>query len=162
MNKNTHENSVHNIHKFSFTGENYVARRQTEYRHEGNLGRMVPLKYHPEPRSLRARKNVSNCRWTCGPVVLKGVRRSDSNMRLSGKARRTRGEFSVQLRYQGSARHMRHHLLREVNSRYNCVIRGVPATCATTFSGWTGETRSRGWLQFPGTGEGAWSVRINY
>jgi len=83
-------------------------------------------------------------------------------MRLSGKARRTRGEFSVQLRYQGSARHMRHHLLREVNSRYNCVIRGVPATCGTTFSGWTGETSSRGWLQFPGTGEGAWSVRINY
>jgi hypothetical protein len=44
---------------------------------------------------------------------------------------------------------------------YNCVIRGVPATCGTTFSGWTGET-SGGWLQFPGTGEGAWSVRINY
>ena len=45
---------------------------------------------------------------------------------------------------------------------YNCVVGGVPATCGTTFSGWTGETSSRGWLQFPGTGEGAWSVRINY
>jgi hypothetical protein len=45
---------------------------------------------------------------------------------------------------------------------YNCVIGRAPATCGTTFSGWTGETSTGGWLKFPGTGQGAWSIRVNY
>jgi len=45
---------------------------------------------------------------------------------------------------------------------YNCVIGSVPATCGTTFSGWTGETSTGGWFKFPGTAQGAWSIRVNY
>jgi hypothetical protein len=44
----------------------------------------------------------------------------------------------------------------------NCVLGGVPATCGTTFTGWTGETGSGGWRPFPGTGLGIWSLQINY
>jgi hypothetical protein len=36
MNKNTHEIAFTTSIKFSLTEENYVARRQTGYRHEGN------------------------------------------------------------------------------------------------------------------------------
>jgi hypothetical protein len=45
---------------------------------------------------------------------------------------------------------------------FNCTISGQPATCGATFSGWTGETSTGGWLAFPGTGQGAWTIRVNY
>jgi len=44
----------------------------------------------------------------------------------------------------------------------NCVIKGTPATCGATFTGWTGVTGSGGWLPFPGTRGGAWSLQVNY
>lgn len=44
---------------------------------------------------------------------------------------------------------------------HNCVIAGTPATCGTTFSGWTGGGGTT-WVNFPGTGQGAWSIQINY
>jgi hypothetical protein len=50
----------------------------------------------------------------------------------------------------------------EIFLGHNCVINGTPATCGATFSGWTGETASGGWLQFPGTGQGVWSIQVNY
>jgi hypothetical protein len=50
----------------------------------------------------------------------------------------------------------------EIFLGYNCTINGRAATCGTTFSGWTGETDSGGWLAFPGTGQGTWSIRVNY
>ena len=50
----------------------------------------------------------------------------------------------------------------EIFLGYNCTIKGEAATCGATFSGWTGETSSGGWLAFPGTGQGTWSIRANY
>ncbi len=44
----------------------------------------------------------------------------------------------------------------------NCVVGGTPATCGTTFTGWTGLTGEGGWLAFPGTAQGAWSIQVNY
>src|SRR2546426_177041 len=62
MNKNTHETAFTTSNKFSLTGENYVARRQTEYRHEGN--RVMHLEH--ESRSFRVSAKRSNCRWVRG------------------------------------------------------------------------------------------------
>ncbi len=42
----------------------------------------------------------------------------------------------------------------------NCVIKGQPATCGATFTGWTGGGTT--WASFPGTGLGVWSIQINY
>ena len=50
----------------------------------------------------------------------------------------------------------------EIFLGYNCTIKGEAATCGATFSGWTGETSSGGWLAFPGTEQGTWSIRANY
>lgn len=50
----------------------------------------------------------------------------------------------------------------ELSIGRNCVVGGVPATCGATFTGWTGETNTGEWLQFPGTGQGTWLVLINY
>ena len=50
----------------------------------------------------------------------------------------------------------------EIFLGYNCTINGEAATCGATFSGWTGETFSGGWLAFPGTRQGTWSIRVNY
>ena len=50
----------------------------------------------------------------------------------------------------------------ELSIGRDCVVSGVPATCGATFTGWTGETNTGGWLQFPGTGQGTWFVLINY
>jgi hypothetical protein len=44
----------------------------------------------------------------------------------------------------------------------DCVIAGAPATCGTTFTGWTGLTSDGGWIGFPGTAQGVWSIQINY
>jgi len=44
----------------------------------------------------------------------------------------------------------------------NCTIAGLPATCGTTFTGWTGIQSTGGFLPFPGTAQGFWSLRINY
>jgi hypothetical protein len=50
----------------------------------------------------------------------------------------------------------------EIFLGYNCTIKGEAATCGATFSGWTGETPSGGWLAFPGSGQGTWSISANY
>jgi hypothetical protein len=50
----------------------------------------------------------------------------------------------------------------EIFLGYNCTIKGEPATCGATFGGWTGETSIGGWVAFPGTGQGTWSIRVNY
>ena len=50
----------------------------------------------------------------------------------------------------------------EIFLGYNCTIKGEAATCGATFGGWTGETPSGGWLAFPGTAQGTWSIRANY
>jgi hypothetical protein len=50
----------------------------------------------------------------------------------------------------------------EIYLGHNCTVAGAPATCGATFTGWTGVTSSSGWLAFPGTGKGVWSVQINY
>jgi len=52
----------------------------------------------------------------------------------------------------------------EIFLGYNCTIKGEAATCGATFSGWTGGTgqNSGGWVPFPGTGLGTWSIRVNY
>jgi hypothetical protein len=50
----------------------------------------------------------------------------------------------------------------EIYLGHNCTVAGAPATCGATFTGWTGETSDGGWLAFPGTGEGVWSIQINY
>ena len=52
----------------------------------------------------------------------------------------------------------------EIFLGYNCVINGEAATCGATFSGWTGGTgqKSGGWVPFPGTEQGTWSIRANY
>ena len=50
----------------------------------------------------------------------------------------------------------------ELSIGHDCVVSGVPATCGATFTGWTGETNTGEWLKFPGTGQGAWLVLINY
>ncbi|MGA8152993.1 MAG: hypothetical protein WB952_18725 [Terriglobales bacterium] len=44
----------------------------------------------------------------------------------------------------------------------NCVIGGEPATCKATFTGWTGTTKKGHWSPFPGTGQGIWSIQVNY
>ena len=44
----------------------------------------------------------------------------------------------------------------------NCLIGGAAATCGTTFTGWTGIKPNGGFLPFPGTGKGFWSLQINY
>jgi hypothetical protein len=46
----------------------------------------------------------------------------------------------------------------------NCTIEDMAATCGTTFTGWTGiqPTQTGGFLPFPGTGKGFWSLQINY
>lgn len=45
----------------------------------------------------------------------------------------------------------------------NCKIAGQAGTCGTTFSGWTGiQQPDGGFLPFPGTGQGVWSLQINY
>ena len=44
----------------------------------------------------------------------------------------------------------------------NCTIAGFPATCGTTFTGWTGIQPTGGFLPFPGTAKGFWSLQINY
>jgi hypothetical protein len=51
----------------------------------------------------------------------------------------------------------------EIYLGHNCRIAGAAATCGTTFSGWTGiQQPNGGFLPFPGTGQGAWSLQINY
>lgn len=50
----------------------------------------------------------------------------------------------------------------EIFLGHNCVIGGVAATCGATFTGWTGETAGAGWLAFPGTKQGTWSIQVNY
>jgi hypothetical protein len=52
----------------------------------------------------------------------------------------------------------------EIFLGYNCTIKGEAATCGATFSGWTGGTgqNSGGWVPFPGTEHGTWSIRVNY
>ncbi len=52
----------------------------------------------------------------------------------------------------------------EIYLGHNCRIARQPATCGTTFTGWTGiqPTVTGGFLPFPGTGQGAWSLQINY
>ncbi len=50
----------------------------------------------------------------------------------------------------------------EIYLGHNCTVAGAPATCGATFTGWTGETSGGGWLAFPGTGKGVWSIQINY
>jgi hypothetical protein len=50
----------------------------------------------------------------------------------------------------------------ELFTGHNCVIGSQPATCGATFSGWTGETSQEGWLAFPGTELGGWSIKANY
>ena len=50
----------------------------------------------------------------------------------------------------------------EIFLGHNCVIAGTAGTCGTTFVGWTGLTGDGGWLGFPGTAEGVWSIQINY
>jgi hypothetical protein len=52
----------------------------------------------------------------------------------------------------------------EIFLGYKCTIKGEAATCGATFSGWTGGTgqNSGGWVSFPGTGLGTWSIRVNY
>jgi hypothetical protein len=50
----------------------------------------------------------------------------------------------------------------ELSIGHDCVVSGVPATCGTTFTGWTGETSTGEWLKLPGTGQGTWLVLINY
>jgi len=50
----------------------------------------------------------------------------------------------------------------EIYVGHNCMIAGMPATCGTTFTGWTGIKPAGGFLPFPGTGQGIWSLQINY
>jgi hypothetical protein len=50
----------------------------------------------------------------------------------------------------------------EIYLGHNCTIAGSAATCGATFTGWTGESNTGGWLAFPGTGKGVWSIQINY
>jgi hypothetical protein len=53
----------------------------------------------------------------------------------------------------------------EIYLGHSCTVAGAPAlsaTCGATFTGWTGETINGGWLAFPGTGKGVWSIQINY
>ena len=50
----------------------------------------------------------------------------------------------------------------EILLGHNCLIAGTAATCGTTFTGWTGIQPSGGFLPFPGTGQGFWSLQINY
>jgi|KBSMisStaDraftv2_1062788.scaffolds.fasta_scaffold00515_32 hypothetical protein len=44
----------------------------------------------------------------------------------------------------------------------NCVIGEQAGTCGTTFTGWTGIKAAGGFLPFPGTGKGFWSLQISY
>jgi hypothetical protein len=44
----------------------------------------------------------------------------------------------------------------------NCMIGEEAGTCGTTFTGWTGIKPAGGWLPFPGSGKGVWSLQINY
>ncbi len=48
----------------------------------------------------------------------------------------------------------------EIFIGHNCLIQGTPGTCGATFTGWTGGGTV--WVPFPGTGQGAWSIQINY
>ncbi len=48
----------------------------------------------------------------------------------------------------------------EIFIGHNCIIQGTPGTCGATFTGWTGGGTV--WVPFPGTGQGAWSIQINY
>ena len=50
----------------------------------------------------------------------------------------------------------------EIYLGHNCKVAGQPATCGATFTGWTGVTSTGGWLAFPGTQQGVWTVQINY
>src|SRR5262249_42858045 len=50
----------------------------------------------------------------------------------------------------------------EIYLGQNCTVAGTPATCGATFTGWTGETGAGGWLPFPGTSQGVWTIQINY
>jgi hypothetical protein len=52
----------------------------------------------------------------------------------------------------------------EIFLGYDCTIKGEAATCGATFSGWTGGSgqNSGGWVPFPGTEQGTWSIRVNY
>jgi hypothetical protein len=52
----------------------------------------------------------------------------------------------------------------EIYLGHNCRITGHVGTCGTTFTGWTGiqPTDTGGFLPFPGTGQGVWSLQINY
>ena len=44
----------------------------------------------------------------------------------------------------------------------NCLLGGQAGTCGTTFTGWTGIQAAGGFLPFPGTGRGFWSLQISY
>lgn len=50
----------------------------------------------------------------------------------------------------------------EIYLGHNCIIGEAAATCGTTFTGWTGIKSGGGFLPFPGTRKGTWSLRINY
>jgi hypothetical protein len=50
----------------------------------------------------------------------------------------------------------------EIYLGHNCRVAGVSGTCGATFTGWTGVTADGGWVGFPGSGQGVWSIQINY